>query len=161
MAANQFQPAKLLGIGHINIHERFDCVGHTQGGTKCSNRLNKNDKTDGRDILRRISTMDAYYDDFNEILWELGNALLCTKSKYRRDLIKDYVEDWAAKIKEYGDKDFERRGGDTIMGEASDAGNVQFLRDEIADLTVRIGRSTINDEAQGSSSKGNPRHLNN
>lgn len=159
MAANQWRPAERLGIGFIDINDSFQCVGFTDKKCKCTNRLNKDCRIEASDILRRMSTMDPYYDDFDEVLRELAAVLLCTKSRHREKCMDKIVEKWKALIKEHGDKEFARRGGDTVMGEASDT--PQFLRDMAADLEVRLRRLGVSDDVRGSSTKRNSRHVNN
>ncbi|KAG7010165.1 hypothetical protein G7Y79_00001g004370 [Physcia stellaris] len=159
MAANQWRPAELLSIGYIDINNSFQCVGFTDKKCKCTNKLNKDCRIEASDILRRISTMDTHYDDFDEILRELATVLLCTKSRHREKCMHKVVEKWKAAIKEHGDREFARRGGDTVMGEASDT--QQYLRDKVADLEVRIRRLDVSDAVGGSSTKRYSRHLNN
>lgn len=143
MAAHQWNPAERIGIGHIDINGRFDCVGlKADEKTKCNNPLGKDNRIEALNILRRMSTMDAYHDDFDEILRELAAVLLCTKSRHRERWMEKIVKEWKGLVKEFGAKEFARRGGDIVMGEASDTR--QYLEDILAEAQERLGRWHLN-----------------
>ena len=141
MAANQWQASNVIGVA---IDDPFETRGCLNFGTKakpdepCPNNIGHKRQTEARDILRRLSATDATSDDFDEPLRELVDLLFCYPHRHSVQKIRK-INEWKLAISNHGTEYIARRGGDTVVGEATD--QPQPLLDRVADLTTRITRS--------------------
>ena len=134
MASHTWDPKAVL---KLNIHDDFRCVGKRQDKEPCTQQIGKIDRAEGKRILQTMSAVFPNSSDFEDELDDLADTLLCSKSKHRESTEQHdtVVKKWKYQIRE-----FLRKGGDTVMGEASD--KLEHIQAQIEDLKEVLARLT-------------------
>ena len=141
MAANTWQPAKVLMIGNIEPDSYFRCIGHRQDGKQCSNPIGRERRSDAQEILRELSSLDATSGSFEEQLEELADALLC--GRHREGQSSSKIGQWQGKIEVFRLAQSTPKKPDEVMGEPWHT--PETLKEEIDDLTICLRRITTYD----------------
>lgn len=120
MPSQAWYPKVVLDL--VDIEDDLRCSGHTKdldvhgNKKKCNQQINKKKLPEVTEIIRFMALRDPASYDFEKKLKLLASILLCAKSKHnqgRQHVVM--VAKWQHAIAEHN-----RRGGDMVMGEASD-----------------------------------------
>ena len=137
MSASQWNPTDVLGIG--DIHDNFRCVGTNKSRTaKCNNPIGKARRQEAKEILRDLSVVDVTSDDFEHILGELADFLLCLKSGHSEDPMQQEAKlaEWQWKIEAFAEEEKGRRGKEDVLEQLEDS--VEILSKQINNLSLLL-----------------------
>lgn len=129
MAAKRWDANKIVKIGTIDGD--FTCVGKTKESRRCGNRISKASRSEAKQILQEMSSLDLNSGEFEEMVDDLASICLCTKNLQSQQGSK--AKEWQILIDNAAET---ARKYKDMMGEASDT--EESLLRQLDDVVGRL-----------------------